>query len=106
MKGKLGKDLSLPEGQKAAQTTALVLIGVLKSHLGDLGRITKIIKLNAAVNSTDTFEKHPSVVDAASNLFVEVFGPEIGKHSRTVYGVNSLPMGIPIEIDLIVKIKK
>jgi len=104
--GKVGKELTLEEGANAARLTIIHQLSVLKSELGELSKIEKFVKLNAAVNSVDTFSQHPQVVDGASNLLTKVFGDNIGKHARTVIGVNSLPMNIPIEIDLIVKIKK
>jgi enamine deaminase RidA (YjgF/YER057c/UK114 family) len=106
MKGKLGKDISIEDGQKASRLTILQLLSAVKSEIGNLSRVEKIIKLNAAVNSTESFEDHPKVIDGASNLLTEVFGDKIGKHARTVYGVNSLPMNIPVEIDLVIKVKK
>lgn len=106
MKGKLGKDLTVTQGQKASRLTIIHLLSVIKSEVGDLSKIEKIIKLTGIVNSTDSFQEHPKVIDGASDLLSEIFGDKIGKHSRTVYGVNSLPMGIPVEIDIIVKIKK
>lgn len=106
MKGKLGKDLTVEQGQEASRLTVIYLLSVIKSEIGDLSKVEKIIRLTGMVNSTDSFEEHPKVIDGASDLLTKVFGDKVGKHSRTVYGVNSLPMGIPVEIDMIVKIKK
>ena len=106
MKGKLGKDLTVMQGQEASRLTVIHLLSVIKSEIGDLSKVEKIIRLTGMVNSTDSFEEHPKVIDGASDLLTKVFGDKVGKHSRTVFGVNSLPMGIPVEIDMIIKIKK
>ena len=106
MKGKLGRELSVEQGQEASRLTVIHLLSVIRSEIGDLSKIEKIVMLTGMVNSTDSFEEHPKVIDGASNFLTKVFGDKIGKHSRTVFGVNSLPMGIPVEINMIVKIKK
>lgn len=104
MKGKLGKDLSIKEGRKAAELTIIHQLGVLKSAIKDLKKIKRIHRLTVFVNSADIFTKHPSVADGASDLLTKVFGDSIGKHSRIAVGTNSLPMNIPVEISLIVEV--
>ncbi|MFZ4715560.1 MAG: RidA family protein [Bacteriovoracaceae bacterium] len=106
MKGKLGKDFSIEQGQEASRLTVINLLSVIKAEIGDLSKIEKIIKVTGMVNSVDSFDEHPKVIDGASDLLTKVFGDKIGKHTRSVFGVNSLPMGIPVEIDMIVKIKR
>ncbi len=106
MTGKVGQGLTTEQGKVAARLTAITLLGVLKHELGELVRIEKIIKLNGMVNSTSDFTRHPEVVNGASDLLVEVFGDQIGKHARVAVGVNSLPFGIPVEIDMIVKVRE
>jgi len=102
--GKLGKDLSLEEGQAAARLTGISLLSTLKGLVGDLNKVKRIVKLVALVNSTDTFVQQPLVVNGCSNLMVEVFGDR-GKHARTSVGVNALPNNIAVEIEMIVELK-
>lgn len=104
MQGKLGKDLSIAQGQKAAELTIINQLGILKSAIGDLSKVKKVLRVSVFVNSTDSFTKHPSVADGASNFLIKVFGKDIGQHSRTAVGSNSLPMNIPVEISLIVEV--
>ncbi len=102
--GKLGKDLTLEEGQAAARLTGISLLSTLKGLVGDLNKVKRIVKLVALVNSTDTFVQQPLVVNGCSNLMVEVFGDR-GKHARTSVGVNALPNNIAVEIEMIVELK-
>ncbi|MFV1851241.1 MAG: RidA family protein [Thalassospira sp.] len=96
--GKLGKDYDVETGQKAARLCALNLIAQLKSAIGDLDKVTRVVKLNAFVNSAPEFTDQPKVVNGASDTMVEVFG-EVGKHARSAVGVASLPLGVAVEID-------
>lgn len=98
--GKLGKDVSLEEGYDAAREAAINLISVLKFELGDLDRVTSIVKLLGFVASADDFYSQPKVINGASDLMVEVFG-DIGRHARAAIGVNTLPGNLPVEIELI-----
>lgn len=101
--GKLGKDYDVETGQKAARLCALNLIAQLKSAIGDLDKVTRVVKLNAFVNSAPEFTDQPKVVNGASDTMVEVFG-EVGKHARSAVGVASLPLGVAVEIDGIFEI--
>lgn len=101
-KAVVGRDLTKEQAYQSARTTGLMLIAVMKKELGDLGRVRRIVKVLGLVNSTDEFEEHPYVINGCSDLFVEVFG-ENGRHARSAVGVNSLPFGIPIEIEVIVE---
>lgn len=101
--GKLGKDYDVETGQKAARLCALNLIAQLKSAIGDLDKVTRVVKLNAFVNSAPEFTDQPKVVNGASDTMVEVFG-EAGKHARSAVGVASLPLGVAVEIDGIFEI--
>ncbi|MEQ8284874.1 RidA family protein [Thalassospira sp.] len=96
--GKLGKDFDVETGQKAARLCALVLIAQLKSAIGDLDKVTRVVKLNAFVNSAPDFTDQPKVVNGASDTMVEIFG-DLGKHARSAVGVASLPLGVAVEID-------
>ena len=102
-KGKLGDNLSVDEGYNAARLTAVNLIARLKGYLGDLDRVTQIVKLLSMVNATPDFTEPPAVSNGCSDLMVEVFGDR-GRHARSAIGVATLPGGIPIEIELIAEI--
>ncbi|MZQ85521.1 RidA family protein [Paenibacillus sp. 5J-6] len=102
--GKLGKDLTIEQGQQAARQTMINLLGVLQAHLGDLDRVDKIVKLLAFVNSADGFMDQPYVINGASELLESVFG-ENGKHARSAIGTSDLPFNTPVEIEMIVQIK-
>ncbi|KJS21551.1 MAG: endoribonuclease L-PSP [Clostridiaceae bacterium BRH_c20a] len=103
-KGKLGKDLSIEQGQKAARQTMINILGVLQNYLGDLERIEKVIKVLGFVSSTPDFVEQPYVINGASNLLVEVLG-ERGKHARSAIGTNVLPFDTPVEIEIIIESK-
>jgi len=102
--GRLGDNLSVKEGQEAARIASLNALAVAKEHLGDLNRIKKLVKLTVLIATTEQFVDHPPVADAASNLFVQIFGPEAG-HTRLVYGVQSLPIGAPVIVETIFEIE-
>ena len=101
--GRLGKDLTIAEGQEAARIAALNALAVAKEHLGGFDRLKKLVKLTVLMATTDAFTDLAPVADGASNLFVQVFGPEVG-HTRLVYGVLSLPIGAPVIVDTIFEI--
>lgn len=101
--GKIGKDLSVEDGQHAARLTGISLISTLKAAVGDLNNIKRIVKVSGFVNSADGFGQQPAVMNGFSNLMVDVFG-EKGKHTRTSVGVNALPNNIAVEIEMIVEV--
>lgn len=101
--GRLGDNLSVKEGQDAARIAALNALAVAKEHLGGLDRIKKLVKLTVLIATTEQFVEHAPVADGASNLFVQIFGPEAG-HTRLVYGVQSLPIGASLIVDVIFEI--
>ncbi len=101
IKGKVGKELNLEEGYKAAKRCALNSVSQAKKACGnDLSRIKSCIKLTGYVNSTDNFTDQPKIINGASDLISSVFG-EIGKHTRAAVSVNSLPLGVAVEVDAI-----
>ncbi len=102
--GRLGDNLTVKEGQEAARIASLNALAAAKHHLGTLDRLKKLVKLTALIVTTEQFADHAPVADGASNLFVQVFGPEAG-HTRLAYGVQSLPIGAPVIIDCIFEIK-
>src|SRR5258705_13982953 len=97
-------DLSVKQGQEAARIASVNALAVAKEHLGDLDRLKKLVKLTVLIATTEQFTEHASVADGASNLFVQVFGPEAG-HTRLVYGVQSLPVGTPVIVETIFEIE-
>jgi len=101
--GVVGRDLTRDEAYQCSRETGLMLLAVMKKELGDLGRVRRIVKVLGMINATDDFQEHPFVINGCSDLFVEVFG-EKGRHARSAVGVNSLPFGIPLEIEAIVEI--
>ena len=103
--GKLGGDLTIEQGYEAAQVTALNLLTVLKAELGELDRITRVVKLLCMVNSTPEFGSQPAVANGASDLLVEVFG-DAGRHARSAVGMASLPGRVCIEIEMIVEVSE
>ena len=102
--GKLGKSLSIEEGYKAAQLTGVNQLAVLKSMLGNLSRVKRIVKVLGMVNATPEFTDHPKVINGYSDLMVAVFG-EKGKHARAAVGMGSLPSDIAVEIEMIVEVE-
>ncbi|MDE2686508.1 MAG: RidA family protein [Chloroflexota bacterium] len=102
--GKVGKDLSLDEGYEAARLVGINLLSRLKSVLGDLDRVERVVKLLSMVNCTPEFNQQPQVANGCSDLLVEVFGDK-GRHARSAVGMASLPNDIPVEIEMIVEIR-
>ena len=102
--GRLGESLSVKEGQEAARIASLNALAVAKEHLGDLDRLKKLVKLTVLIATTEQFTEHAPVADGASDLFVQIFGPEAG-HTRLVYGVQSLPVGAPVIVETIFEIE-
>lgn len=102
--GRVGADLTLEQGYAAARITALNLLSIIKDKIGDLDRIEKLIKVLGFVNCAPDFHRQPEVINGASDLFIELFGDR-GRHARSAVGTNNLPMNIPVEIELIARIK-
>lgn len=102
--GRLGDDLQVEDGVKAAQACALNILGQVNAAIGgDWSRVVRCVKLGAFVNCTPDFTQHPAVVNGASDLMVAVLG-EAGKHARFAVGAPSLPLGVAVEIDAIFEI--
>ena len=101
--GKVGKDLSEEEGKEAAKLCALNCLGAIKSVIGSLDKIKRVVKLTVFVNSADGFTTQPKVANGASELVVEIFG-EAGKHTRSAVGVSELPLNSAVEIEMIVEL--
>jgi len=103
--GKVGKEVSPEDAYKAARLTGLNLLATMKKELGSLDRVVKLVKVLGMVYAIDDYGKQPLAINGASDLFVEVFGEEIGKHARSAVGMGGLPNNMPIEIEMIVQFK-
>lgn len=101
IKGKVGAELSLERGIEAAQAVALNILATLKDQLGNLNRVSRLIKTLGLVNCTQDFEDQPKVINGFSELMAQVFGEENGVGARSAIGTNSLPGNIPVEIECI-----
>lgn len=103
-KGKVGSDLTLEQGYEAARLTGLNLLAAARAELGSLDRIAMWVKLLGMVNCAPGFTQTPAVINGASDLIVEVFGPERGVHARSAVGMAELPLGMAVEIEAIAEI--
>ena len=101
--GKLGATLTTEEGRAAARSIAIDLIATLHAHVGDLNRVTRIVKVMSLVNSTFEFTEQHLVTNGASELIADIFG-ERGKHARSAFGVAQIPLGACVEIELIAEV--
>lgn len=102
-KGKVGRDIPIEAGQQAARLCTINALAQLKSALGSLDRIKRVVKVTGFVNCDPSFADQPKVVNGASDLLVQVFG-EAGKHARVAVGVSSLPLDSALEVELIVEV--
>ena len=102
--GKVGADLTLDEAYVAAQRVALILLASLKAEIGDLDRVSRVVKLLGMVNCTPDFNDQPKVINGASDLLVELYGDK-GRHARSAVGMNALPSNIAVEIEMVVEIE-
>jgi enamine deaminase RidA (YjgF/YER057c/UK114 family) len=98
-RGKVGAEVSLDEAHEAARLTGLSILGTLKRELGDLDRVTAWLRVFGMVNSAPGFTDQPSVINGFSDLILELYGPEVGRHARSAVGMAELPFGIPVEIE-------
>ncbi len=103
--GKVPSECDLSTAQKAAQVALLTRLAVIKAEIGSLDNVKQIISLSGFVNADADFTAHPQVINGASDLLVEIFG-DAGKHSRAAVGCSSLPLGVSVEISLIIEIKE
>jgi enamine deaminase RidA (YjgF/YER057c/UK114 family) len=104
VQGKLGREVTIEQGQQAARLALLNCLAAVRSVIGNLDRITRIVKLNGSVASAEGFGAQPQVVNGASLLLEEIFGLA-GKHARAALGVAELPGGAPVELELIVEVR-
>lgn len=101
--GKLGKELTLEEGQEAAKRCMLNLLANLDAKIGDLNRIKRFVKVLGFVNSADGFSQQPQVINGGSQLLLDLFGEERGLPARTAMGTNATPGNIAVEIEVLVE---
>jgi enamine deaminase RidA (YjgF/YER057c/UK114 family) len=104
VKGRLGEDVSIGEGQDAARACGLMILAQLRAALGSLDRVERIVKLGAFVSSTGDFTDQPKVANGASELMAAVLG-EAGRHARSAVGVPVLPLGAAVEVDAVVAVR-
>jgi enamine deaminase RidA (YjgF/YER057c/UK114 family) len=103
-RGMVGGDLSLRDGVQAAEMCALNIISLVRQHTGSLDRVEQFVQLSGFVRSAPGFEEQPKVLNGASDLIFKVFG-ERGRHTRQALGTNELPLGVPVEISAIIRLK-
>jgi enamine deaminase RidA (YjgF/YER057c/UK114 family) len=105
IKGRLGADMTVAQGQAAAERCALMILAQVKSVLGgSFGRVERIVKLGVFVQCTPDFTDQPEVANGASDLFVKVLG-EAGRHARAAVGVPALPRGVAVEVDAVIQLR-
>jgi enamine deaminase RidA (YjgF/YER057c/UK114 family) len=103
--GKVGRDLTLEQGYQAARLTGLAMLASLKGALGDLDRITAWLRVFGMVNTAEGFDHYPMVINGFSDLIMEVFGADRGRHARSAVGLAGLPFNLPVEIEAEVAIQ-
>lgn len=102
--GKVGTEVSLEEACEAARRTALAMLSSLQQELGDLDRVTAWLRVFGMVNSAPGFVQQPAVINGFSDLILELYGPDVGRHARSAVGLAELPFGMPVEIEAKVEI--
>jgi len=104
MQGVIGDDLSVEDGYDAARLTCLHLLSTIRQELGSLDRVEQVVRVYGMVRAVSDFIDHPRVINGCSDLLVQIF-EERGYHARAAVGMHTLPMGIPVEIDMMVTVK-
>ena len=104
VRGKVGRDLSVEDGYKAAREVGVNLLGSARTLLGSLDKVKRVVKVLGMVSSAEGFGEQPKVINGFSDLMVEVFG-ENGRHARSAVGMAELPSGIPVEIEMILEVR-
>lgn len=99
--GRLGEQLSVEAGYRAAQLAGLNILASLRKEFGSLDRVQRVVKILGVVNCTADFTQQPAVLNGCSELFAAIFGPDAGVGARSAIGVNALPLGVPVEIEAI-----
>ena len=102
--GRVGVDMTVEQGKAAARQVGLAILATLRSELGSLDRVKRVIKVLGMVSSTPEFKDHPAVINGCSELFADIWGPENGIGARSAVGMGSLPGNIPVEIEAIFEV--
>jgi len=102
--GEVGKNISVDQAKDAARETILAMLSIIKADIGDLDKISGVVKLQGFVRSARNFTSQPMVIDGASDMLIEIFG-EQGRHARTATGVHQLPYGAVVQLDIILQMK-
>jgi enamine deaminase RidA (YjgF/YER057c/UK114 family) len=103
--GKVGREINVEQGYQVARDVGLSLLATTRAQLGSLDKVKRVVKVLGMVNSADDFGDQPKVINGFSDLMVQVFGEGIGKHARSAVGMAALPMGIPVEIEMILEVE-
>ncbi len=103
-RGKLGREVSVEQGYQVAREVGLNLLATTRANLGSLDKVRRVVKVLGMVNSAEGFGDQPKVINGCSDLMVEVFG-DAGRHARSAVGMAELPMGIPVEIEMILEVE-
>jgi enamine deaminase RidA (YjgF/YER057c/UK114 family) len=103
--GRLGADLSVEQGKEAARSVGLAILSTVRSTLGSLDRVKRLVKTLGMVNSTPDFKDHPQVINGFSELMAEVFGEDAGVGTRSAVGMGSLPSNIPVEVECMFEVQ-
>jgi enamine deaminase RidA (YjgF/YER057c/UK114 family) len=101
--GRIGAELDMEAGRKAARLAALNVLAVAWHHLGSLDKVTRVVRLGVSIATSGDVRDHPRIADGASELLQDVFGPDKNP-SRMVYGVASLPLGVPVELEVVLEV--
>ena len=104
IQGKVDRDVSVDQAREAARLTGLFLLSALRAEIGSLDRVRSVLKVFGMVNCAPGFTNTPAVIDGCSDLLVEVFGEEVGRHARSAVGMAELPLNIPVEIEVVVAV--
>lgn len=105
LRGIVGTDVDLAQAQEASRRVVRNLLATMRGAVGDLNKVARLIKVLGMVQAAPDFTEHPAVVNAASEIFVELWGEDAGRSARSAVGVASLPLGVPVEIELIALLK-
>nr|WP_035333372.1 RidA family protein [Dyadobacter crusticola] len=104
--GRIGSDMDQDQGKLAARQVGLTILSTLKANLGSLNRVKRVVKVLGMVNCTSDFEKHPFIINGASELFAKIWGEENGIGVRSAVGMGSLPDNIPVEIEAMFELEE
>ena len=104
--GKLGESVSVDEGAALARQCAIQALGIIQRQVGSLDHVRKVVRVGGFVASGKDFIEHPRVINGASQVLIDVFGEEIGRHARIAVGLAELPLGVPVEVEFLFEISR